>query len=112
MVQFSTSGVPIKILGEKYFLDYTKRCSNTLEKELRAKGFRVIGDISLPGFNTNVFLKYFGGINRNRPDEEDLAKAIEKMTKQKALSIKNACIKQAKQFDKKLDDVAELLINK
>ena len=74
---FSTSGVPIKILGKKYFLDYTKKCSNFLEEKLTAKGFKVIGDISLPGFNTNVFLKYIGGINKNRPNEEDLTKAKE-----------------------------------
>jgi len=74
---FSTSGVPIKILGKKFFLNYTKKCTNFLEKELTAKGFKVIGDLSLPGFNTNVFLKYIGGINKNRPNEKDLTKAKE-----------------------------------
>ena len=74
---FSTSGVPIKILGKKYFLNYTKKCTKFLEKELAAKGFNVIGDLSLPGFNTNVFLKYIGGINKNRPNEKDITKAKE-----------------------------------
>lgn len=72
---FSTSGVPIAVFGDKFFSNYTKKCNKSLEEKLTSKGFVVVGDFSCPGFNTNVFLKYFGGINKNRPNEEDLRKA-------------------------------------
>lgn len=74
---FSTSGVPIRIFGEKFFNDYTKKCSLALKERLVSKGFEVLEDFSCPGYNTNVFLKYFGGINRKRPNEDDLKKARE-----------------------------------
>ena len=38
---------------------------------------KMLGDFILPGFNTNVFLKYFGGLNKNRPNQEDLEAARE-----------------------------------
>jgi hypothetical protein len=30
-----------------------------------------------PGFNTNSFLKFFGGINKGRPNANDLKRAEE-----------------------------------
>jgi hypothetical protein len=42
-------------------------------------------DLMMPGFNTNVFLKYFGGVNKGRPNENDLNRA-----KEFADKIKNA----------------------
>jgi len=30
-----------------------------------------------PGFNTNSFLKFFGGINKGRPNASDLKRAEE-----------------------------------
>lgn len=72
---FSTSGVPVKILGQKFFNNYTKKCHNNFAEKITAKGFSVVGDFSRPGFNTNAFLKYFGGLNKNRPDQKDFEDA-------------------------------------
>jgi flavodoxin len=72
---FSTSGVPVAILGDKFLQNYKARAHKTLLGKLEAKGYKVIGDLILPGFNTNVFLKYFGGLNKGRPDQDDLEKA-------------------------------------
>lgn len=68
----STSGVPVKILGKKFLDNYTKKCHRTLNDKLTSKGFKSVGEFSCPGFNTNVFLKYIGGLNKGRPNEEDL----------------------------------------
>jgi len=64
---FSTSA----ILEEKKM----SRDHAALRDILISKGYDIVGEFSCPGFNTNSFLKYFGGMNRRRPNEEDLAKA-------------------------------------
>ena len=46
-----------------------------LRNILQPKGYRVTGEFSCLGFNTNVFLKYFGGMNKGRPNAEDIDKA-------------------------------------
>jgi flavodoxin len=66
---FSTAGVA----GEKKL---TKDHS-ALREKLEAKGYRIVGEFQCKGFNTNVFLKYFGGMNKGRPNEEDLKHAEE-----------------------------------
>lgn len=64
---FSTSAVQ----GEKkVFNDHT-----ILRKTLLLKGYKVIGEFSCKGFNTNSFLKYFGGMNKNNPNAEDIQNA-------------------------------------
>ena len=40
-----------------------------------SKGYTVTGEFNCPGFNTNSFLKYFGGLNKGRPDAGDLEAA-------------------------------------
>jgi flavodoxin len=66
---FSTAGVT----GEKKLAkDHT-----ALREKLEAKGYRIIGEFQCKGFNTNVFLKYIGGMNKGRPNEEDLKRAEE-----------------------------------
>ena len=42
---------------------------------LERKGCRIAGDFSCRGFNTNSFMKYLGGMNRGRPNAEDLDRA-------------------------------------
>ena len=42
---------------------------------LERKGYRIAGDFSCRGFNTNSFMKYLGGMNRGRPNAEDLVRA-------------------------------------
>jgi len=64
---FSTSG----ITGEK---KRTKDHS-ALREKLQSKGYFIVDEFQCKGFNTNSFLKYFGGINKGRPNEEDLKHA-------------------------------------
>jgi flavodoxin len=47
----------------------------TLRNILQNKGFVVVGEFGCRGYNTNSFLKYFGGLNKNRPNAEDLTNA-------------------------------------
>lgn len=46
-----------------------------LRKIVLAKGYEILGEFSCKGYNTNSFLKYIGGMNKGRPNEEDLQKA-------------------------------------
>ena len=46
-----------------------------LREILERKGYRIVGDFSCRGFNTNSFMKFFGGMNRGRPNAEDLDRA-------------------------------------
>lgn len=46
-----------------------------LKKKLSEKGFDIVKEFSCKGFDTFGMLKYIGGINKNRPNEEDLEKA-------------------------------------
>jgi len=64
---FSTSA----IMGKSKVSDDHK----ALRKKLQAKGYIVIDEFACKGFNTNSFLKYFGGMNRKRPNQKDFSKA-------------------------------------
>jgi flavodoxin len=46
-------------------------------QKLQSKGYAIVGEFSCKGFNTNSFLKYFGGMNKGKPDSEDLKHAKE-----------------------------------
>ena len=61
---FSTSAMP----------GVTKNHS-TLRQTLQSKGYTIIGEFNCPGFNTNGFLRFFGGMNKGRPNAEDLKHA-------------------------------------
>jgi flavodoxin len=47
----------------------------TLRELLIKKGYKILGEFSCKGFNTNSFLKYFGGMNKKRPNTKDLDNA-------------------------------------
>lgn len=64
---FSTSAIMGK---EKVANDHA-----TLRKKLESKGYIVVDEFACKGFNTNSFLKYFGGMNKGRPNTEDLKNA-------------------------------------
>ena len=64
---FSTSGVT----GEKKLA----KDHSTLREKLQSKGYLIVDEFQCKGFNTNSFLKYFGGINKGRPNSEDLKHA-------------------------------------
>ena len=72
---FSTSRMPIGISGQQRLEEYTCKCHTTLKETLQSKGYTIVKEFGCAGFNTNKFLKYFGGINKGRPNEEDLAHA-------------------------------------
>ena len=76
---FSTSGAPsfFDRHDDTYREKYMHECHMQLRKKLQAKGYSILGEFSCPGFNTNSFLKVFGGINKGRPDVQDLKKAEE-----------------------------------
>ncbi|HVP93764.1 MAG TPA: flavodoxin family protein [Methanoregulaceae archaeon] len=48
-----------------------------LREKLQSKGYVIVGEFSCKGFNTNSFLKFFGGMNKGRPNDEDLTLAKE-----------------------------------
>lgn len=64
---FSTSGMQ----GE----DKVKKDHSLLREKLEAKGYTIVGEFSCKGYNTNSFLKFFGGMNKGRPNREDLEDA-------------------------------------
>lgn len=52
-----------------------KKDHSLLRKKLELKGYRIVGEFSCKGFNTNSFLKYFKGINKGRPNADDIKNA-------------------------------------
>jgi flavodoxin len=46
-----------------------------LKEKLLAKKFQVVGEFACKGFDTFSLLKIFGGINKGKPDENDLQEA-------------------------------------
>ncbi len=72
---FSTCGAPIAIGGQKMLDDYVIECHSLLREKLKVKGYLVIDEFICAGFNTNSFLRLFGGINKGRPNAEDLKNA-------------------------------------
>jgi flavodoxin len=72
---FSTSGIPEIFFGGNYIRNYAAKCHAALREELTGKGYGIIGEFICAGFNTNSFLKWFGGVNKGRPHAGDLAKA-------------------------------------
>ena len=61
---FSTSAMP----------EVTKNHA-ILRETLQSKGYTIIGEFNCPGFNTNSFLRVFGGMNKGRPNAEDFKHA-------------------------------------
>jgi len=74
---FSTCGIPgafaktISSQGEE--TDAVQHLE--LREKLKSKGYKIAGEFGCPGFNTNSFLKWFGGINKGRPNAQDLKSA-------------------------------------
>lgn len=74
---FSTCGAPASVTGEAYLKEYSKRSHAALRTRLVSRGYTIIGEFCCPGFNTNSFLRVFGGLNRGRPNTQDLRDAQE-----------------------------------
>jgi flavodoxin len=50
---------------------------SSLREKLQSKGYVIVDEFQCVGFNTNSFMKYFGGMNKGRPNAEDLKHAEE-----------------------------------
>lgn len=70
---FSTYGAPAVAAGGKF----VQNNHSLMREKLLAKGYTVSGEFGCAGWNTNLFLKYFGGLNKGRPDVDDLERAKE-----------------------------------
>ncbi len=56
-------------------VEKVKKDHSLLRSKLISKGYIIVDEFSCKGFNTNSFLKYFGGMNKGRPNNEDLKHA-------------------------------------
>jgi len=74
---FSTCGMPVFVAGKKSVAEYAVKSHSALREKLTSRGYEVIGEFICAGHNTNSFLKLFGGLNKGRPNAEDLADAEE-----------------------------------
>ena len=66
---FSTAGITGKSKAAK---DHSK-----LREKLESKGYMIVDEFQCKGFNTNSFLRLFGGMNKGRPNDQDLKNAEE-----------------------------------
>ena len=66
---FSTSAM----MGE----DKVAKDHSILREKLKFKGYMIVDEFACKGFNTNSLLKYLGGMNKGRPNAEDLKHAEE-----------------------------------
>jgi len=78
VLQFAEKNLP---QGKKVFLIYTcgmRRSSYTdaIRQITDSKGTEMMGTYDCPGFDTFGPFKLIGGIAKGRPNEEDLAKAV------------------------------------
>ncbi len=78
---FSTSAM----LGKKKVAED----HSTLREKLQSKGYMIIDEFACKGFNTNSFMKYLGGMNKGRPNAEDLKHAEEFAQNLKAIILNN-----------------------
>ena len=65
---FSTSAI---ISEKKIRKDHT-----ALREILLSKGYEISGEFACKGYNTNSFLRYIGGMNKNHPDVNDLQNTV------------------------------------
>lgn len=78
---FSTSAI---VNEDKVAKDHS-----TLRERLWSKGYEIVDEFACKGLDTNSFLKYFGGINKGRPNAEDL-----KLAEDFAIGLRAALEKQ------------------
>lgn len=74
------------VAGKKAFIfstsammgaDKVAKDHSVLRAKLQSKGYVIVDEFACKGFNTNSFLKYIGGMNKGRPNAEDLKHAEE-----------------------------------
>ena len=64
---FSTAGMKANPL--------LNRGHKSTKKTLQKKNFQLVAEFECLGYDTNGPLKYFGGINKGRPNEKDIERA-------------------------------------
>lgn len=73
---FSTDGTPRSLIkNDSSSNERLLKNHNSLRERLHLKGYNIIDEFICAGWNTNSFLKIFGGINKGRPNEDDLIRA-------------------------------------
>ena len=70
---FSTSGVSRKFAMENSLDD----AHLPLREILQSKGYLIVDEFNCAGYNTNSFLRFIGGLNKGKPNTEDLKNAEE-----------------------------------
>ena len=55
--------------------EYVLKNHLPLKEKLQAKGYVVVDEFSCVALNTNSFLRFTGGMNKGRPNAEDLKNA-------------------------------------
>ena len=70
---FSTYGAPAFAANREFI----EKNHQQVREKLKAKGYKIIGEFGCAGWNTNSFLRFFGGLNKGRPNAEDLRNAEE-----------------------------------
>jgi flavodoxin len=68
---FSTYGAPAFVANREFI----EKNHSQIREKLKLKGYTLIGEFGCAGWNTNSFLHYFGGLNKGKPDAEDLRNA-------------------------------------
>jgi flavodoxin len=75
-----------EVTGKKAFIFSTSAITgiekvaedhSSLREKLQSKGYLIVDEFGCSGFNTNGFLRFFGGMNKGKPDAEDLRHAEE-----------------------------------
>jgi len=74
---FSTCGVPAFAFTQGAVDDYIAKSHSPLREALEDRGYKIIDEFACVGYNTNSFLKLFGGINKGRPNQDDIGRAEE-----------------------------------
>jgi flavodoxin len=72
---FSTFGVPAVFVTGQLLEEARVKNHSMLRDKLKSKGYIIADEFCCVGYNTNSFLKLFGGINKGRPNEDDCKKA-------------------------------------
>ena len=65
---FSTCGAPAFGVTRNFIL----KNHSALRDKLQAKGYTIVDEFGCPGWNTNMFLRSFGGLNKGRPNARSL----------------------------------------
>ena len=68
---FSTCGIPAFGFSQGFVL----KNHAALRDKLVSKSYKIVDEFGCVGWNTNSFLKLFGGLNKGRPNAEDLQRA-------------------------------------